>query len=77
MRPQPPTTTEKKSPLWLRILEISARLIILTLGVAAFYQRVYCGNTTFIAFLAISLIIFEIVQIIRIFDKERFGTAAA
>jgi hypothetical protein len=69
--PQPPlsTTKEKKSPGWLRILEISTGLIILILGVAAWYPGVNWALTTFIAFLAISLIIFEIVYITRIFAK--------
>jgi hypothetical protein len=67
--PPPSTTKEKKSSTWLRILEISAGLTILILGVAAFYPGVDWGWTTFIAFLAVALIILEIVYIIRIFAK--------
>jgi hypothetical protein len=67
------TAKEKKSPAWLRILEISAGLIILILGVAAFYPGVDWGWTTFIAFLAFALIILEIAYIIRIFAKGISG----
>ena len=67
------TTNEKKSPMWLRILEISAGLIILILGLAAWYPRVNWPLTTFIAFLARALIILEIVYIIRIFAKGIAG----
>jgi hypothetical protein len=66
-------TKEKKSPVWLRILEISAGLIILILSVAAFYPGVDWGWTTFIAFLAIALITLEIAYIIRIFTKGIVG----
>jgi uncharacterized membrane protein HdeD (DUF308 family) len=68
------TAKEKKSPVWLRILEISAGLIILILGVAAFYPGVDWGWTTFIAFLAFALIILEIAYIIRIFAKGISGS---
>jgi ribosomal protein L40E len=73
--PLPPslTTNEKKSPQWLRIFEISAGLIILILGVAAFYPGVDWGWTTFIAFIAVALIILGIVYIIRIFAKGILG----
>ena len=67
------TTKEKKSPVWLRILEISAGLIILIPGVVAWYPGVVWGWTTFIAFLAIALIIVEITYIIRIFAKGISG----
>jgi len=70
--PIPSTTKEKKSPVWLRILEISAGLTILILGVAAFYPGLYWG-WVFIAFLAIALIILEIAYIIRIFTKGVSG----
>ena len=72
----PPTlsaTNERKSPVWLRILEICAGLIVLILGVAAFYPGVPWGWTTFIAFLAIALIILEIAYVIRIFAKGISG----
>jgi hypothetical protein len=59
--------------MWLRILEIRAGLIILILGVAAFYPGVDWGWITFIAFLAVALIILEIVYIIRIFAKGISG----
>jgi hypothetical protein len=55
--------------MWLRILEISAGLMILILGVAAFYPGVAWGWEKFIAILAIALIILEIAYIIRIFAK--------
>jgi len=58
--------------VWLRILEISAGLTILILGVAAFYPGLYWG-WVFIAFLAIALIILEIAYIIRIFTKGVSG----
>jgi len=67
------TTKEKKSPMWLRILEISAGLLIIILGIAAFYPRVNWALTTFIAFLATALIIFEIAYIIRVFAKGLAG----
>ena len=70
--PPPSTTKEKKSPVCLRILEINAGLIILILGVAAFYPGVYWG-WIFIAFLAIALIILEIVYIIQIVAKGISG----
>jgi len=63
------TIKENESPVWLRILEISAGLVILILGVAAFYPGVIWGNTTFIAFLAIALMTLEIAYIIRIVAK--------
>lgn len=68
--PPPSTNKEKKSPTWLRIFEISTGLIILILCVAAFYPGVHWGSTTFVAFLAIALIILEIAYIIRIFAKD-------
>ena len=71
--PPPSTTKEKKSPTWLRILEISAGLIILILCVAAFYPGVDWGWTTCIAFLVIALITLEIAHIIRIFAKGISG----
>ena len=55
------------------MLETSAGLTILILGVAAFYPGVVWGWTTFIAFLAIALIILEIAYIIRIFAKGISG----
>jgi hypothetical protein len=66
-------TNERKSPTWLRILEISAGFIVLILGVAAFYPGVPWGWTMFIAFLAVALIILEIAYIIRIFAKGISG----
>ena len=71
--PPPSATKEKKSPIWLRILEISAGLIIVILGVAAFYPGVDWGWPTFIAFLATALIILETTCIIRIFAKDISG----
>jgi hypothetical protein len=71
--PPPSTTKEKKSSTWLRILEIGAGLTILILGVAAFYPGVDWGWTTFIAYLAVALIILEIVHIVRIFAKGISG----
>jgi hypothetical protein len=59
--------------MWLRILEISAGLIIFILGVAAFYPGVDWGWTTFLAFLVITLIVLEIAYIIRIFAKGISG----
>ena len=59
--------------MWLRMLETCAGLTILILGVAAFYPGVVWGWTTFIAFLAIALIILEIAYIIRIFAKGISG----
>lgn len=73
--PPPPllATEEKESPMWLRILEISAGLTILILGVAAFYPGVDWGWTTFLAFLVIALIVLEIACIIRILAKGISG----
>ncbi|MFZ1020462.1 MAG: hypothetical protein WCE82_07740 [Halobacteriota archaeon] len=71
--PPPSAAKEKRSPVWLRILEISAGLIVLILGIAAFYPGVEWGWTHFIAFLAIALIILEIAYIIRIFAKGISG----
>jgi len=71
--PPPSTTKEKKNPMLLRILEISAGLIILVLCVAAFYPGVSWSRTTLIAFLAVALIILEIAYIIRIFAKGISG----
>jgi hypothetical protein len=59
--------------MWLRILEISAGLVILILGVTAWYPGVNWALTTFIAFLAVALIIFEITYIIRILAKGVSG----
>jgi hypothetical protein len=67
------TDKEKKSPMWLRIFEMSAGLIIIILCVAAFYPGVHWGDLTFFAFLAIALIILEITYIIRIFAKGISG----
>ena len=67
------TSKEKKSPMRLRILEISAGLIILIMGVAAFYPGIDWGWATFIAFLAVALITLEIAYIIRIFAKGISG----
>jgi len=61
------TKDKKKSPPWLRIVEISAGLMIIALGVAAFYPGVSWSRTALLAFLAVALIILEIVYIIRIF----------
>jgi hypothetical protein len=71
--PSMSATKEKKSSTWLRILEIGAGLTILILGVAAFYPGVDWGWTTFIAYLAVALIILEIVHIVRIFAKGISG----
>jgi hypothetical protein len=59
--------------MWLRILEIGAGLIILILGVAAFYPGIDWGWATFITFLAVALIILEIAYIIRIVAKGISG----
>jgi hypothetical protein len=59
--------------MWLRILEVSAGLIILILGVAAFYPGTTWGWKTFIAFLAVALIVLEIAYIIRVFAKGISG----
>jgi len=65
--PCPPSAAkEKNRPTWLRIFEIGAGLIVLILGIAAFYPGVDWGNTTFIAFLAVALMIVEIAYIIRV-----------
>jgi hypothetical protein len=55
--------------MWLRILEISAGLIILILGVAAFYPGVDWGWTTFLASLVIALIVLEIAYIIQYLQR--------
>jgi len=57
----------------LRILEISAGLVILLLCVAAFRPGVNWGWTTFIAFPAIALIVLEIAYTIRMFAKGISG----
>jgi hypothetical protein len=67
------TKNKKKSPLWLRILEISAGLLIIALGVAAFYPGVSWSRTALLAFLAVALIILEISYIVRIFAKGISG----
>ena len=58
--PPPSATKEKESPTCLRILEISAGLIIFILSVAAFCSGVDWGWTTFLAFLVIALIVLEL-----------------
>jgi hypothetical protein len=67
------TKDKKKSPPWLRILEISAGLMIIALGVAAFYPGVSWSRTALLAFLAVALIILEIAYIIRIFANGISG----
>ena len=67
------TKGKKKSPPWLRILEISAGLLVIALGVAAFYPGVAWSRTTLLAFLAVALIILEISYIVRIFAKGISG----
>jgi hypothetical protein len=59
--------------MWLRMLEIGAGLIILILGVAAFYPWVDWGWATFTAFLAVAPIILENAYILRIFAKGISG----
>ena len=65
-------TDEKKSSIWLRILEIIAGLIILVL---AGYVIAYPGVAvlTLILFLAIALIILAIAYFIRVFAKGISG----
>jgi hypothetical protein len=63
----------KKSTAWLRIVEISAGLSVLILGIAAFYPGVNWAWTTFFTFLTIALIILEIAYIIRIFAEGISG----
>ena len=67
--PSSSATKEKKSSIWLRVLEIGAGLTILILGIAAFYPGVDWGWTTFIAYLAVALMIFALAYIIRVFAK--------
>ena len=67
------TKDKKKSPMWLRIFEISAGLIIIILCVAAWFPGKHWGDTTYIAFVALALIIVEIAYIIRIFAKGMSG----
>jgi uncharacterized membrane protein HdeD (DUF308 family) len=66
------TADQKKSPMWLRILEIIAGLIIVVL---AGYVIAYPGVAiaTLILFLAIALIIIGIDYFIRIFAKDITG----
>jgi hypothetical protein len=70
--PPPSATNEKESPMWLRMLEISAGLIICIRGVAAFYPGVVWGWIIFLAFLVIALSVLEIAYIIRIFAQKAF-----
>ncbi|MFZ0011697.1 MAG: hypothetical protein WAL97_07330 [Halobacteriota archaeon] len=67
------TKDKKKSPPWLRILEISAGLMIIAPGVAAFYPGVAWSRTALLAFLAVALIILEIAYILRIFANGISG----
>jgi uncharacterized membrane protein HdeD (DUF308 family) len=66
------TVDQKKSPMWLRIVEIIAGLIILVLGG---YVIVYPGVAigTLILFLAIALIIIGVDYFIRVFAKGITG----
>jgi len=66
------TAEQKKSPMWLRILEIIAGLIIVVL---AGYVIAYPGVAiaTLILFLAIALIIIGIDYFIRVFAKDITG----
>jgi len=66
------TADQKKSPMWLRILEIIAGLIIVVL---AGYVIAYPGVAiaTLILFLAIALIIIGIDYFIRVFAKGITG----
>jgi len=66
------TADQKKSPMWLRILEIIAGLMIVVL---AGYVIAYPGVAiaTLILFLAIALIIIGIDYFIRIFAKDITG----
>jgi len=66
--PPPPTTKEKKSPVWLRMLEISVGLIILVLGVVLWWPGLEYG-LAFYAALAIALIVLQVAYIIRIYTK--------
>jgi uncharacterized membrane protein HdeD (DUF308 family) len=66
------TVDQKKSPMWLRILEIIAGFIIVVL---AGYVIAYPGVAiaTLILFLAIALIIIGIDYFIRVFAKDITG----
>jgi uncharacterized membrane protein HdeD (DUF308 family) len=66
------TVDQKKSPMWLRILEIIAGIIIVVLaGYVIAYPGVAIG--TLILFLAIALIIIGIDYFIRVFAKGITG----
>ena len=62
------TTKEKRGPMWLRILEISAGLIVLILGVILWWPGLKYG-LAFYAALAIALIILQIVYLIGTYAK--------
>jgi len=62
------TIKEKRSPMWLRILEISAGLIVLILGVILWWPGLKYG-LAFYAALAIALIILQIAYLIRTYAK--------
>jgi uncharacterized membrane protein HdeD (DUF308 family) len=66
------TVDQKRSPMWLRILEIIAGIIIVVLGgYVIAYPGVAIG--TLILFLAIALIIIGIDYFIRVFAKDITG----
>jgi len=66
------TVDQKKSPMWLRILEIIAGIIIVVLaGYVIAYPAV--AIATLILFLAIALIIIGIDYFIRVFAKSITG----
>jgi uncharacterized membrane protein HdeD (DUF308 family) len=66
------TVDQKKSPMWLRIVEIIAGIIIVVLaGYVIAYPRV--AIATLILFLAIALIIIGIDYFIRVFAKGITG----
>jgi hypothetical protein len=62
------TIKGKRSPMWLRILEISAGLIVLILGVILWWPGLKYG-LAFYAALAIALIILQIAYLIRTYAK--------
>jgi hypothetical protein len=62
------TIKGKRSPMWLRILEISAGLIVLILGVILWWPGLKYG-LAFLAALAIALIILQIAYLIRTYAK--------
>jgi len=64
----PLPTTKKKSPVWLRMLEISVGLVILVLGVVLWWPGLQYGSA-FYAALAIALIVFQVAYIIRVYAK--------